>query len=86
MSLIVSRTTDLVKQYKLLQFLVFHWLILRRVMSSVDPVSLTISTFNRQIMISARCQLSHSATVSSLDILTNAGQCFSLSSISGCRT
>jgi len=62
MSLIVSRTTDLVKQYKLLQFLVFHWLILRRVMSSVDLVPLTISTFDIQTMFSARCQLSRSAT------------------------
>jgi len=33
-----SRVSHLAKQYKLLQFLVFHWLILRRVMSSVQSV------------------------------------------------
>jgi len=51
----ISHISDLAKQYKLLQFLVFHWLILRRVMSSVDLVPLTISTFDTQTMFSARC-------------------------------
>jgi len=55
--------SDVVKQYKLLQFLVFHWLILRGVMSSVGLVPLTISTFDRETMFSARCQHSRSETV-----------------------